>query len=123
LAGGPCFAPGDLLVNRFRILRFISKGGMGEVYEAEDLALREHVAVKTVLASIATSPVAIEQFKREIQLARKVTHPNVCRIFDLVYDPRSSGPIASLTMELLDGITLSTCIENRGSLPLDESLV
>jgi serine/threonine protein kinase/tetratricopeptide (TPR) repeat protein len=123
LAGGPCFAPGDLLVNRFRILRFISKGGMGEVYEAEDLELREQVAVKTVLASIATSPVAIEQFKREIQLARKVTHPNVCRIFDLVYDPRSSGPIAFLTMELLDGITLSTCIENRGSLPLDEALV
>src|SRR5580658_161371 len=122
LAGGPCFAPGDLLANRFRILRFISKGGMGEVYEAEDLELHEHVAVKTVLASIATSPVAIEQFKREIQLARKVTHPNVCRIFDLVYDPRPSGPIAFLTMELLDGITLSSCVESRGNLPLDESL-
>jgi eukaryotic-like serine/threonine-protein kinase len=119
---GPSFAPGDLLANRFRILRFISKGGMGEVYEAEDLELHEHVAVKTVLASIAASPVAIDQFKREIQLARKVTHPNVCRIFDLVYDPRPSGPIAFLTMELLDGITLSACIENRGSLPLEESL-
>jgi len=122
LPEGPCFAPGDLLANRFRILRFISKGGMGEVYEAEDLELHERVAVKTVLASIASSPVAIEQFKREIQLARKVTHPNVCRIFDLVYDPRPSGPIAFLTMELLDGITLSTRMENKGSLPLDESL-
>ena len=118
----PCFSPGDLLANRFRILRFISKGGMGEVYEAEDLELHEHLAVKTVLASIAANPVAIELFKREIQLARKVTHPNVCRIFDLVYDPRPSGPIAFLTMELLDGVTLSTAIEKRGSLPLDELL-
>ena len=119
---GPTFAPGDLLANRFRIIRFISKGGMGEVYEAEDLELGEHVAVKTVLASIATSPVAIERFKREIQLARRVTHPNVCRIFDLVYDPRPSGPVAFLTMELLDGITLSTYLESKGSLPLNESL-
>ena len=118
----PCFSPGDLLANRFRILRFISKGGMGEVYQAEDLELHEHLAVKTVLASIAANPVAIELFKREIQLARKVTHPNVCRIFDLVYDPRPSGPIAFLTMELLDGETLSTAMEKKGSLPLDELL-
>ena len=122
LPGGPCFAPGELLAHRFQVLRFISKGGMGEVYEAEDLELRERVAVKTVLSSIANNPVAIEQFKREIQLARKVTHLNVCRIFDLVYDPRPSRPVAFLTMELLEGTTLSTYIESKGSLPLDESL-
>jgi len=122
LPGGPCFTPGDLLAHRFQVLRFISKGGMGEVYEAEDLELRERVAVKTVLASIANNTVAIEQFKREIQLARKVTHLNVCRIFDLVYDPRPSRPVAFLTMELLEGTTLSTYIESKGSLPLDESL-
>lgn len=120
--GAACFAPGDLLANRFRIIRFISKGGMGEVYEAEDLELHERLAVKTVLASIAANPVAIEQFKREIQLARRVTHPNVCRIFDLVYDPRPSGSIAFLTMELLDGITLSSYLEKKGSVPLDVTL-
>ena len=116
------FAPGDLLANRFRIIRFISKGGMGEVYEAKDVELGENVAVKTVLPSIARSPAAIDLFKREIQLARKVTHPNVCRIFDLVYDVRPSGPVAFLTMELLDGVTLSSRIESKGSLSLQESL-
>ena len=121
--GAPCFASGDLLARRFRIIRFISKGGMGEVYEAEDLELGEHVAVKTVLGSIATNPVAIDRFKREIQLARKVTHPNVCRIFDLVYDPRTSGSIPFLTMELLDGVTLSSYIEQNGSVPLELALV
>src|SRR5689334_12679552 len=83
----PALLPGDLLVSRFRILRFIGKGGMGEVFEAEDLDLQsERVAVKTVLAAIAANPQMVAQFKREIQLSRKVTHENVCRIFDLVYE-------------------------------------
>ena len=122
-ASQPTFAPGDLLVNRFRILRFIAKGGMGEVYEAEDLELQgDRVAIKTVLPSIANNPEAIAQFKREIQLARKVTHPNVCRIFDLVYDQRPSGAIAFLTMELLEGETVSSLIEKSGTVPLDQAL-
>jgi serine/threonine protein kinase/tetratricopeptide (TPR) repeat protein len=115
-------APGDLLANRFRIIRFISKGGMGEVYEAEDLELRDRVAIKTVLPSIAANPAAIELFKQEIQLARKVTHPNVCRVFDLVYDSRASSPTAFLSMELLEGITLSTYIEKVGSVSWPEAM-
>ncbi|HVO80851.1 MAG TPA: protein kinase [Terriglobales bacterium] len=117
------FAPGDLLANRFRVLRLISKGGMGEVYEAEDLELQERVAVKTVLPAIAGNPAAIEQFKREIHLARKVTHPNVCRIFDLVYDPRPSGPMAFLTMELLEGVPLCSHLEKAGTIALEEVVV
>ncbi len=122
LAHEPSFAAGDLLANRFRILHLISKGGMGEVYEAEDLELHERIAIKTILPDIANNPAAIEQFKREIQLARKVTHLNVCRIFDLVYDPRPSCPIAFLTMELLNGAPLSTYIARRGTLTLEETL-
>lgn len=114
---------GELLAGRFRIVRFIAKGGMGEVYEAEDLELHENVAIKTVLPEIASKPAAIEQFKREIQLARKVTHANVCRIFDLVYDPRPAGAITFLTMELLDGITLAHYLESAGMLPLDEAIL
>src|SRR5438270_6750536 len=72
---------GEVLAGRFRIVRFIAKGGMGEVYEAEDLELHENVAIKTILPEIASKPKAIEQFKHEIQLSRKVTHANVCRIF------------------------------------------
>lgn len=113
---------GEVLAGRFRIVRFIAKGGMGEVYEAEDLDLHENIAIKTLLPAIASSPSAIQQFKHEIQLSRKVTHSNVCRIFDLVYDPRASGAITFLTMELLDGITLAQYIEKTSIVPLDEAI-
>jgi serine/threonine protein kinase/tetratricopeptide (TPR) repeat protein len=76
-------AEGDVLANRFRVVRFIGRGGMGDVYEAEDLELGEQVALKTVRPEIAHLDGAIDRFRREIQLARKVTHPNVCRIFDV----------------------------------------
>jgi serine/threonine protein kinase/tetratricopeptide (TPR) repeat protein len=113
---------GEVLAGRFRVVRFIAKGGMGEVYEAEDLDLHENIAIKTLLPVIASSPAAIQQFKHEIQLARKVTHSNVCRIFDLVYDPRPSGAVTFLTMELLDGITLAQHIEKTAIVPLDEAI-
>ena len=83
-------AEGDVLANRFRIVRFIGHGGMGDVYEAEDLELGEQVALKTVRPEIAHLDGAIDRFRREIQLARKVTHPNVCRIFD-VFRHRPEG--------------------------------
>ena len=81
--GQPRFQPGMQLAGRFRILRFISSGGMGEVYEAEDLELHVRVALKTIRSGIAGDEKIIELFKHEIQLARRVTHPNVCRIFDM----------------------------------------
>ncbi|MDQ1347596.1 MAG: eukaryotic-like serine/threonine-protein kinase, partial [Acidobacteriota bacterium] len=81
---------------------------MGEVYEAEDLELRQMVALKTVHSHEATHEVAIERFKREIYLARKVTHANVCRIYDVGYHARPDGTsVIYLTMELLAGETLS----------------
>jgi serine/threonine protein kinase/tetratricopeptide (TPR) repeat protein len=87
---GAHVAEGDVLANRFRIVRFIGHGGMGDVYEAEDLELGERVALKTVRPEIAHLDGAIDRFRREIQLARKVTHPNVCRIFD-VFRHRPEG--------------------------------
>jgi len=113
---------GEVLAERYRVVRFIAKGGMGEVYEAEDLDLHENVAIKTLLPAISSNPSSIQQFKHEIQLARKVTHSNVCRIFDLVYAARPSGAITFLTMELLDGITLSQFIEKIAIVPLDEAI-
>src|SRR5438105_10641506 len=82
---GTSFAVGELLAGRFRIIRLIGHGGMGEVYEAEDRELHEAVALKTIRSSLAAYPRAIARFKREISLARKVTHPNVCRTFDLFF--------------------------------------
>src|SRR5439155_4055735 len=106
IPAAPGFSEGRLLAGRFRIERFIARGGMGDVFEAEDLELHERVALKTVRPEIAGSAHAMERFKREIQLARKVTHPNVCRIFDLFRDTEGAENITFLTMELLNGGTL-----------------
>jgi serine/threonine protein kinase len=84
-AAVPRLGDGRLLAGRFRIIRFLARGGMGEVYEAEDLELGEHVALKTIRPDIAGGDQPLARFKREIQLARKVTHPNVCRIFDVFH--------------------------------------
>ena len=77
------FRTGDIVAFRFRIVRYLAKGGMGELYEAEDLELRERVALKTILSHIAEDERSIVLFKREVHLARQVTHPNVCRIYDV----------------------------------------
>src|SRR5215475_6245345 len=63
----PSFAVGDLVAERYRVVRLIGAGGMGEVYEAEDLLLREHVALKTVRQTVARDEKVVERFKREIQ--------------------------------------------------------
>lgn len=103
------FAPGDLLEQRYRIVRFIAQGGMGEVYEAEDLELRKPVAIKTLRAEIADDPIALASFKQEIRLAQEITHPNVCRTYDFVRitrrpaAPARNQPSAFLTMEFLPG--------------------
>ncbi len=65
------FQPAELIAGRFRIIRFIARGGMGEVYEAEDLELREHVALKTVRPEIAADERAMERFRREYSLPEK----------------------------------------------------
>ncbi|HEX7181858.1 MAG TPA: tetratricopeptide repeat protein [Thermoanaerobaculia bacterium] len=113
----PAFAPEERIAERYRVVRFIARGGMGEVYEVEDLVLHDRVALKTVRAEAAGDGMAVERFKREIQLARKVTHPNVCRIFDI--SPRQPF---FLTMELLAGESLSERLRRAGPLSPDEAL-
>src|SRR5437016_14280243 len=79
----PTFAPGERVADRFRIVGLLGQGGMGQVYEAEDLELLDRVALKIIRPDVARDARAVERFRREVYLARKVTHPNVCRIFDL----------------------------------------
>jgi eukaryotic-like serine/threonine-protein kinase len=117
----PGFRPGDLIADRYRVVRFIARGGMGEVYEVEDLELRERVALKTVRPEAARDAVAVERFKREIQLARKVTHPHVCRIFDVSHHREGDGVIF-LTMELLTGETLAQRLHRAGPMSPEEAL-
>ena len=114
------FSPGEVLAQRFRIVAFLGRGGMGEVYEAEDLELREPVALKTIRAGLARDEHAMERFRREIQLARKVTHPNVSRLFDLGHHVSESGDITYLTMELLHGQTLSERLR-AGRIPIADA--
>jgi len=104
---GARFQPGELVLGRFRIIRPIGKGGMGEVYEAEDLQLGI-IALKTIRHGIASSSDAFERFRQEVQLARRVSGPQVCRIHELYLLPASGKyeATAFLTMEYLDGITL-----------------
>ena len=123
------FFPNQVVAERFRIVRLIGRGGMGEVYEAEDLELHEGVALKAVRLSTARDSRALERFKREINLARKVTHANVCRTFDLYRhrpDPESpegeDDEVTFLSMELLLGQTLAERLRCCGSMTVAEGL-
>jgi serine/threonine protein kinase len=118
--GEPTFSPGDTPSGRFRIVRFIGRGGMGEVYEAEDLELGARVALKTIRPEISSNSWALNRFKQEIHLARRVTHPNVCRMFDIARHRGSIGSADSdfdqvfLTMELLEGESLADRLRREG---------
>src|SRR5688572_4610383 len=118
------FRAGDLLCERFRVVRFIARGGMGELYEAEDQTLGEHVALKTIRPEIAMHQRANQRFRREVQLARKVTHPNICRIFDL-FEHRppegTAGAVSFVTMELLHGETLSQRLRRLGPFRVEDA--
>ncbi|MFN8547089.1 MAG: tetratricopeptide repeat protein [Candidatus Eisenbacteria bacterium] len=122
VAEARAFREGDRVADRFVILRFLARGGMGEVYEARDLELNEILALKTVRPEIAREPKAIERFKREVQLARRVTHPNVCRIFDLWSDTRGRSRAHFVTMELLHGETLDARLARVGRWKSGEAL-
>src|SRR4051794_5684660 len=79
----PAFTTAELVAERYSIVRFVAKGGMGEVYEAADRELQCRVALKPIRSDLANDELAVARFRREIHLARRVTHPNVCRIFDV----------------------------------------
>src|SRR3984885_6996360 len=121
------FQPSQLLAGRFKVIRYVARGGMGEVYEAQDEELNERVAVKTARFENTQTAHEIERFRREIQLARKVTHPNVCRTFDVFrHGVSSSGDSRSqiliVSMELLSGETLAQRIRDGGRFQTSEAL-
>jgi serine/threonine-protein kinase len=115
LGEGVGLAPGELLAGRYRVSRFIARGGIGEVYEAHDALLGEPIAVKLLRPELSRKPGAQERFAQEIRLARKITHPNVCRVFDVGVD----GERVFFTMELHPGETLATRIREGAPLDLD----
>lgn len=120
---------GEVISGRFEIRRFVGQGGMGQVYEAKDIELGICVALKTIRPEISANGHALTRFKKEVQLTRLVTHPNVCRVFDLGRhvprpgtDDKRSQPFAFLTMELLEGDTLSDLLRRKKRLLTTEAL-
>ena len=108
-------AIGQRLANRYEILGELGKGGMGKVYKAKDLDLGEMVAIKTLLTPAEGGTGADEErLLREVQICRRVSHPNVVRVFDL---GRFDGGVF-VTMELLEGQTLDNVISPFDTIPL-----
>jgi serine/threonine protein kinase len=118
------FPAEEIIAGRFKVIRFIAAGGMGEVYEAEDLDLRERVAIKTILPNFLRDPKSVTKFRREVQLARRVTHQNVCRIFDLFHHQVNGQKQETLfvSMELLQGETLAVRLKKESRLRKQDAL-
>src|ERR1051325_7211324 len=112
------FIPGAMLAGRYRVIGPLGRGGMGEVYRADDLKLGQSVALKFLPEKLSKDSAALERFHREVRTARKVSHPNICRVFDI-------GETAGqhfLSMEYIDGEDLSSLLRRIGRLPEDKAV-
>ncbi|HTH63615.1 MAG TPA: protein kinase [Gemmatimonadales bacterium] len=118
-SGGDRLTPGSVFANRYEVKEILGAGGMGVVYRAFDRELGEPVAIKTLRPdTVADDPVALERFKQEIRLARRIAHRNVVRTYDL----GEVNGIYYLTMEYVEGTSLKQLIQSRGRLPVPVSL-
>src|SRR5882724_4434984 len=112
------FLPGSLIAGRYRIIALLGRGGMGEVYRADDLTLGQPVALKFLPDQAAGDEALLERFRNEVRTARKVSHPNVCR----VYDVGEVDGQTFFTMEYVDGEDLASLLRRIGRLPQDKAL-
>ena len=117
----PQYRPGDLLGGRFHIVRLIGSGGMGEVYEAEDRQLGTNIAVKSLAAQWNADRDVERRFRREVHLARQITHPNVCRVYDIFTHHTPQGEALLITMELLNGETLAARLRRVRRMTVEEA--
>src|ERR1700758_3572299 len=112
------FLPGRLLAGRYRIIALLGKGGMGEVYRADDLTLGQPVAMKFLPDEAADDQGLLERFRNEVRMARRVSHPNVCR----VYDVGEVDGHTFFTMEYIDGEDHASLLRRIGRLPPDKAV-
>lgn len=115
--GGGRFVPGQIVAERYRIVALAGRGGMGEVYRAEDLKLSQIVAIKFLPESLSKDVAALARFHSEVRIARQVSHPNVCRMFDI----GDTEGITFLTMEYVDGEDLASLVRRIGRLSTDKA--
>ncbi|SPE32582.1 putative Calcium/calmodulin-dependent protein kinase [Candidatus Sulfopaludibacter sp. SbA3] len=112
------FLPGTMIAGRYRVAGLLGRGGMGEVYRATDLTLAQSVALKFLPEQAAQDDRTLARFYNEVRMARQVTHPNVCRVYDI-------GQIEGLhfiSMEYVDGEDLSSLLRRIGHLPADKAV-
>jgi serine/threonine-protein kinase len=111
------FAPGALVGGRYRVIGMLGKGGMGEVYRADDLRLGQPVALKFLPEGLSNDPVRLAQFHNEVRIARQVSHPNVCRVYDI----GEADGLLYLSMEYVDGEDLASSLRRIGRFPEDKA--
>jgi len=119
------FVPGTMLAGRYRIVGLLGRGGMGEVYRADDLRLGQPVALKFLPKEFEQDPSRLARFMSEVRIARQVTHPNVCRVHDVaqIDAAAGSGPAQHfLSMEYVDGEDLGSLLRRIGRLPRDKAV-
>jgi serine/threonine-protein kinase len=112
------FLPGTVLGGRYRVVALLGKGGMGEVYRADDLTLGQPVALKFLPEAMARNEDFLVRLRNEVRTARRVSHPNVCR----VYDVGEVDGQTFLSMEYVDGEDLASLLRRIGRLPVDKTL-
>ena len=112
------FVPGDILLDRYRIVGLLGRGGMGEVYRADDLKLKQAVALKFLPASLSADGAALARFYKEVSVARQISHRHVCR----VYDVSEYQGEHFISMEYVRGEELSSLLKRIGRLPQDKAI-
>jgi serine/threonine protein kinase/Tfp pilus assembly protein PilF len=117
------FRAGETIARRFHVVRFIARGGMGEVYEVEDCLLQgNRVALKMIRPEIAAHEESSRRFEQEVLLARNINHPNLCPIYEIFRCDDEPPPFLFLTMKLLTGETLESSLRKHVLLQSDEAL-
>ena len=112
------FVPGTILAERYRIVGLLGKGGMGEVYRADDLKLSQPVALKFLSRYLSEDVDAVKRLYSEVRIARQVSHPNVCRVYDI---GEMDGQLF-LSMEFIKGEELASLLRRIGRLPADKAV-
>src|SRR4051812_27854969 len=112
------FPPGRMFAGRYRIVSLLGRGGMGEVYRADDLKLGQRVALKLLSVAREREAEFLRRFVAEVRLARAIGHPNVCRVYDI----GEAEGWHYLSMEYVDGETLASLIRRIGILPAEKAL-
>ena len=112
------FIPGTMLAKRYRIVGLLGRGGMGEVFRADDLKLGQPVALKFLPKNVQRDEARLSRFLNEVRVALKVSHPNVCRVHDI-------GEVDGehfLSMEYVDGEDLASLLRRIGRIPEDRAV-